>query len=124
MGDSIQLQPFGLDALPLRLREQFAAEVAKAHALLQGERDAFEDPGGRGRTLQDASGVLSVEIVLSVRIDMVVESGATSVVAGITAKPPKLKPQRQALISRGSGFYVEEEAEQDRLPLARPKLAR
>ena len=116
----IQLQPLGLASLPPALREQFDAELHHAHEVLWGERQAFENLAGRGCTLQHQSGVVSATVTLTVRVDVVVESGSAAIVGQVQTTMPRRKAVKSGLIPRPSGFYTEVgEEEQERLPLGR-----
>jgi len=125
MSESIELSPLGLSSLPPALRAQFDAELHHAHEVLWAEREAFEDLAGRGCTLQHQSGVVSATVTLTVRVDLVVESGSASLVGQVQTTMPKRKSVRLGLIPRPSGFYTEVgEPEQERLPLGRPNNLR
>ena len=123
MSESIELSPLGLSSLPPALRAQFDAELKRAHEVLWGERQAFEDLAGRGCTLQHQSGVVSATVTLTVRVDLVVESGSASLVGQVQTTMPKRKAVKSGLIPRAGGFYTEVgEEEQERLPLGRPSI--
>ena len=120
MSESIELSPLGLSSLPPALRAQFDAELKRAHEALWGERQAFEDLAGRGCSRQQQNGVVSATVTLTVRVDVVVESGSASLVGQVQTTMPKRKAVKSGLIPRAGGFYTEVgEEEQERLPLGR-----